>query len=110
MKPIHIILLSIVFILLMLGLSLGFGWFDVYKIKTVGKAKQNAERQVFEQTQSFVEGKRQELVKYHHEWIKADSSTKKAIEATVRISFANFDANKIQEPELYQWLKQIMLN
>ena len=43
-----------------IGLGYVFGWNDVFYTKTVGKAKQNAERTVFEETQSYVEGKRQE--------------------------------------------------
>lgn len=92
----------------MFGLTLGFGWFGVYQTKTVGRAQQNADREVFEQTQSFVEGKRQELIKLHHEWMSAKPEDKLAIEATIRMSFASFDESKLVDfPELYSFLKTV---
>ena len=95
----------IAFIVVIMLLGLSFGWFDVFYTKTVGKAQQNANREVFEQSQSFIEGKRQELTKYHHEWVMdKDQTDKLAIESTIRSDFANFDENKIIDPELHQWL------
>ena len=67
----------------------------------------NVNRTVFEQTQSYVEAKRQELVKLHHEWVHASDADKLPIEAMIRQSFANFDENKIEQPELYSFLKTI---
>ena len=55
-------------ILLMMILSFAFGWFGVGYTKTVGKARQNAERTVFEESQSYVEGKRQFLNKEREEY------------------------------------------
>jgi uncharacterized protein HemX len=101
------------FILLMIllcALDLGTGYFGVLRTKTVEKAQQNANREVFEQTQSYVEGKRQDLVRYHHEWVKADADGKKDIESTVRLQFANFDKTKILDTDLYAWLTGIMNN
>jgi hypothetical protein len=95
------------FIILIAGLTLGFGWFGVYATKTVGKAQQNANREVFEQTQSYVEAKRQELVKLHHEWMQASETDKLPIESIIRQSFANFDETKINDPDLYSFLKTI---
>ena len=100
----------IALMVLFCALSLGFGWFGVFQTKTVGKAQQNAQREVFEQTQSYVEGKRQELTKYHHEWMTSDSLDKITIEFTIRQSFANFDENKIVEPDLYDFLKRVKYN
>ena len=94
-------------VILMLGLSLGFGWFGVFQTKTVGVAQENAERFIFEQTQSYVQGKKAELIKHYGEWAtEKDSSNKKTIEAVVRASFASFDESKIEEPELYSFLKK----
>jgi hypothetical protein len=104
----RVILGAVIFFALMIGLSFGLGWINVGYTNTVGKAQQNAERHVFEQTQSYVEGKRQELVKYHHEWMTANKDDKEAIEAVVRQSFANFDKNKIEDAELYTFLQNCM--
>jgi hypothetical protein len=81
--------------------------FSIFGTKFWGVRQQNARREVFEQTQSYVEGKRQELIKLHHEWNKASADDKIAIEATIRMNFANFDESKIEQPELYSFLKTI---
>jgi len=97
-------------IVLFLALELGFGWFGVFYTKTVGKAKENARREVFEETQSYVEGKRQELIKYRLEYMRADSSDKEAIKMTIVQSFANFDEDKHRDKfsaELISFLKEM---
>lgn len=81
--------------------------FSIFGTKFWGVRKENARREVFENTQSYVEGKRQELIKLHHEWNKASADDKIAIEATIRMNFANFDESKIEQPELYSFLKTI---
>lgn len=82
--------------------------FEIFGVKFWGVRKENARREVFEQTQSFVEGKRQDLLKYRHEWLKASNEDKLIIESTIRMSFANFDENKLKDfPELYEFLKEI---
>jgi hypothetical protein len=77
---------------------------EIFGTKFWGVRKENAKREVFEQSQSYVEGKRQELTKYHHEWINADSADKISIEYTIRSSFANFDENQIQSADLRDFL------
>ena len=54
-------------LMILVGLNFFFGWVNVGYTKTVGKAQQNAQRTVFEETQSYVEGKRQEVTKYRYE-------------------------------------------
>lgn len=96
MKDVVKISLSVVmFIALLVGLSYGFGWIGVHQTKTIGKAKQNADREVFEQTQSYVDAKRQEALKFYKEYQKADESSKIAIKEMVSHSFASFDENKL---------------
>jgi hypothetical protein len=97
-------------VLAILGLALltfGANEFSIFGTKFWDVRKENARREVFEQSQSYVEGKRQELIKLHHEWNKASVDDRVAIEATIRMSFANFDENKIQESELYSFLYAI---
>jgi hypothetical protein len=81
--------------------------FEIFGTRFWGVRKENARREVFEQTQSYIEGKRQELIKLHHEWNKATPEDKIVIEATIRMNFANFDESKIEQPELYLFLKNI---
>ena len=72
---------------------------------------ENVKRKTFEQTQSYIEGKRQDLAKYHHEWATAtDPTDKKAIEALVRQQFANVKPSIIEDPVLFDWLTSIMSN
>lgn len=79
----------------LLGMSYGFGWIGVHQTKTIFKAKENAKREVFEQTQSYVEGKRQEALKLYREYNKADESDKQTIKEIIVHSFSNFDENKL---------------
>lgn len=81
--------------------------FEIFGTKFWGVRKENARREVYENTQSYVEGKRQELIKLHHEWMNASADDKSAIESTVRLNFANFDERKIDQPELYSFLKYV---
>lgn len=104
MRTTFIVIGSIIGLFLLIFLA---NEFSIFGTKFWGVRKENARREVFEQTQSYVEGKRQELIKLHHEWNKADADSKIAIEATIRMSFANFDENKIEQPELYSFLKTI---
>jgi len=86
----------VVLLAVVIGLSFAFGWVGVGYTSTVGKAQQNAERKVFEQSQSYVEGKRQEVIKYRYEYLKTkDKDERAAIRATLRSSLANFDKSKL---------------
>ena len=100
--------IGILCLVLFFGLIFAVNEFQIFGIKFWGVRTENAKREVFEQTQSYVEGKRQELVKLHHEWMSADKDSKIAIESTIRMSFSNFDENKLQDtPELYSFLYKI---
>ena len=100
-------LVGLAIIMTVLLISLGVKYWSVFETKTVGVSQSNARREVFEQTQSFVEGKRQDLIKYHYEWQKAKIEDKTIIESTVRISMANVDDKVIaNSPELYDFLKK----
>ena len=103
----RIALITIVLIIGLFALIFAANEFDIFGTRFWGVRKANAQREVFENTQSYVEGKRQELNKLHHEWNKANADDKIAIEATIRMNFANFDESKIQQPELYSFLKTI---
>lgn len=110
MKTKHWIIGVLVFILILGGgaaLDLGFGYFGVLKTRTVGKAQQDADREVFESTQSHVEGKRQEAGKAYREWNQAkDVIEKKAIANGIAHNFANFDIEKLQSYEVREWVRK----
>ena len=109
MKTWKIILFSILGIALMIGLSFGTGMLDVFYTKTVGKAKQNAKREVYEETNSFTKAKRMEAIKLYKEYneCKTDEE-RKAIETVASMSFADFDEDKyIKDYKLLQWIKKM---
>lgn len=102
------VLITIGCIIAFVALIFAANEFEIFGTRFWGVRKANAQREVFEQTQSYVEGKRQELIKLHHEWNKATPEDKIAIEATIRMNFANFDESKLSDfPDLYDFLKQV---
>lgn len=83
--------------------------FNIFGIKFWGVRAQDARREVFENTQSYVEGKKQDLIKYHHEWMKAGPEDKLSIETTIRQQFSQFDEDKYlsNQSELHSFLKMV---
>jgi hypothetical protein len=102
-------ILAFISIIIIVGaLDLGFGWFGVFKTKTIGKQQQNANREVFKETQSYVDGMAQELSNLKFEYDKAtEDIDKKAIENKIRHDFADFNENNLQSEDLRTWLKTI---
>ena len=100
-------------ILIALAISIGvvytLGWAEVLRTETVGKAQQNANRTVYEETSSFTKGKRQEIIKTYKEWSETESiEEKKAIESILSMSLADFDEDKfITDPKLLSWVKEV---
>lgn len=81
--------------------------FEIFGIRFWGVRVENARREVFEQTQSYVEGKRQELTKYRLEYQREkDPIAREAIRRTIIESMANFDINKLS-PDLQNFLEQL---
>ena len=72
--------------------------------RTIGVANANADQQIFVQTQTYIQGKNQELAKLHHEYVNADVLGRKAIAATIRHEFADLDATKVTDPDLRSFL------
>lgn len=103
------IVLGILIIGLLIGLSYGIGWIGIHQTKTIGKAIQNADREVYEETNSFTKGKRQEIIKCYKEWNEAETiEDKKAIETILSMSLADFDEDRfITNPKLLNWVKMI---
>jgi len=67
---------------------------------------QNVERQVFEETKSYNQGKTQELAKYFDEYTRGKAEDKEAIASVIRIKFADYKADRL-EYGLQQFLIQI---
>ncbi|MDD5738495.1 MAG: hypothetical protein PHY72_01005 [Candidatus Pacebacteria bacterium] len=63
------------------------------------------DRQVFEESQSYVQGKIQDLSKYHNEYQKTDDiAAKEAIKQLIIQQFAQFDSNKVVDVNLRKFL------
>lgn len=82
--------LLIVVVLSFFGNALGLFNLTFWESK-----REDARREIFENTQSYVEAKRQELLKYYTEYREAKSTEDSAaIKFMVQQSFANVDDSK----------------
>jgi hypothetical protein len=104
MKRVWYALLGIVVIC---GLVFGAECLDLVNFGFFAPKYENVHRKVFEQTQSYVEGKRQDLTKYYEEWRRSDKEGKEGIRSIVLESFANFDT-ALLTPQEQQWYKEII--
>ena len=91
-----ILLFIIIFIIGLYSL----GWMKFFLPK-----KENIRRQVFEQTQSYIHGKVQDLAKYYDEYNQADSQNdKESMRQLIIMRFAEFDETKIRSVKLRNFL------
>ncbi len=105
MQYLKIGLLSILAIVVLLIITFGFGLFGLEYKKFFAPKHENVNRQVFEQTQSYVHGKVQDLAKYYEEYNKAEAAEdKEAIRSLILMRFAEFDATKIRSQQLQNFL------
>jgi Tfp pilus assembly protein PilO len=101
-------LIVIACIILTAALVFGLGYSGVFYTKTVGKAQQNAEREVFKNSQSYNDGMAQELSKLKTEYEQDTCQIdKNAIANKIRQDFADFDESNLQSQNLKTWLIQI---
>ena len=104
-KYIGVILILIV--IMVLGLF-GTGLLDLEFSKWYQPKKENIRREVFENTQSYVHGKNQQLSKYYEEWHKAETlDDKEVVENLIQIQFAHFDETDLNNYQLKQFLIKV---
>lgn len=105
MKTVLIVIASII---LFFAVMFGLQYIGLINYKFFAPKYQNAQREVFENTQSFTEGKRQDLIKYYHEWINSDKDGKSALKELVIEDFANYDVTKLtpSEQNMYNKITQ----
>lgn len=91
-------------IVLAFGLELGgLKWRKYFKPKYA-----EIEREVFEETKSYVHGKIQDLAKYYEEYQKAEMAHEKEIIANlVKMRFAEFDVDNIKNAQLRRFLVNV---
>ncbi len=108
MRYVGYVALSIVIIVLLLSAAFGLEWAGIKWYGFFGPKKEAVRREVFKQTRSYNEGKEQELIKYRLDYLRAQSEDeKKAIASTIRHSFADYDENLIDSPELQSFLRKM---
>lgn len=67
---------------------------------------ENARREVFEKTQSYIESKRQSLTNYYDDFRKADNTEKLAIRKLMLQEFANFEIENLTATQ-QGWFKEM---
>lgn len=102
MKEIVVIPLGIIAVV---GVVWGLSYFSLAHKETFQPKFQDVERKTFERTKSYVHGKRVDLAKYYEEYQTTDDRS--AIEALVKMNFADFDENDIKSDKLRKWLVSI---
>lgn len=100
----------VLFIGLIIGMSYAFGWVGVHQTKTIFKAKENAKREVFEQSQSYVEAKRQAALKYYKEFQNSNDAQKNSLKYIISQDFSNFDEDKYLTGELRNFIHGCKFN
>jgi hypothetical protein len=76
--------------------------------KTFGTRMENVNREIFEETKSYIHGVIQDLGKYYDEYQKAGIEKERdAIANTIKIRFAEFDATRIKSKELREFLVEV---
>lgn len=89
-----------------LSLCFGLTWLGIEWRGFFGPKKADVERSIFERTESYQHSKRQDLIRYRMQYLSTDDEDAKAlIASTVRLQFAEFDANTLS-PELRQFWAQ----
>ena len=112
MNKIKIYIISFVCIVAALILPFFFGGYTLLYMKIMGPANENVQRQIFENTQSFVRGKRQDATRYYHQYMSTqDQQTRNAIKNIIQMDFVDFDEQKyINNVEIRQWLHNMKYN
>ena len=109
MSKIKIVGLSVAAIVILIILAFSFEWFGMGWERYFGPKRQAVKREVFKETRSFDEGKRQDLVKYKLEYDRTSDPTEKAaLASTIRMSFADYDTSKLTPIELRNFVETIL--
>lgn len=106
MKEMFMAIIGIIAVVAVIAvLSLGGRLLNLKTEQYFAPKEENLRREVYENTASYVGGKKQELSKLMLEYKRAEGEDKDAIAATVRIQFADFDKKKL-EVELVDFITE----
>jgi hypothetical protein len=102
------ILIPILVIGGLVSLSFGLGWMNVGYKNTIGVAEANADRNIFKENKSYVEGMISDLAKYKYELsTEKDTIARKAIIDLIIDKFASFDIKNLENSDLKKFLQDI---
>lgn len=101
------VMYSLLGLISVLALTFGLNYFGLVQFRFFAPKYENARREVFENTQSYVEAKRQSITKHFDEFRKASADDKVAIRAMVLQEFANFDTELLTTQQQV-WYKEIV--
>lgn len=104
MEKLKIIMIIIGSIALLILLLFGTGLISLKFKETFSPAFQDVEREVFENTKSYVHGKIQDLSNYYAEYQKASEEDRHIIQNVIHMQFSNFDAEDIDNEMLRAFL------
>lgn len=105
-----LIITAMVLIFIFVGTSFYVGGAGVLYQKTIGKWRADVDREIFEHSQSYVDGINQEAQKLYLEYISLDDETKKeAYEGVIRSKFADVNVDLIKTPEVRKFISDIKL-
>jgi len=93
---------GIVVAVLLVPFAIAF--YSIFLYRATAPVMEDARREVFQNTQSYVHGKVQMLAKYKVEYDKADVDGKLAIVAVIRNQYAEFDDVAIKADGLRTFL------
>lgn len=98
--------------IIVVGVSTGVLFFtgkmDNMFLATIGKERANIKREVFKESKSYVEGMIEDLSNYKREFERTDDmDEKEQIANMIDAEFSNFDINKIENQNLYNFLLDI---
>ena len=89
--------------LLLLGAAMDAS--GIFWESKVGIWRSDVQRQNFEHTKVYNDGKLQELSEYHHEYLTSDEIGKKAVASLVRHQYAGYDTRNLP-PDLAVFVSQ----
>lgn len=97
-KVLWSMLLAIILLVVLVWIFFGGSYLNILHYKIFTPLKEEVRRTTFENTQSYVEGKRQDLSNYYLQYKRAETDKeKKAIEFVVRQQFANFNQDILND-------------
>ncbi len=93
-------------VILVVGITIGGQALGLWSYSFFAPKYENARREVFENTQSYIESKRQSLTNYYDDFRKADNTEKLAIRKLMLQEFANFEIENLTATQ-QKWYKEM---